>query len=107
MQLKQILARSPALAVTHEHVRDFVKIMTNLQGERLPDWMAQIDQHGVPALKSFANGLRSDLDVATARLTLPYCSGAVEGTVNKIKMIKRQIFGRANFDLPRRRVHDP
>lgn len=104
MQLKQILARSPALDVTHEHVRDFAKIMTNLQGERLPDWLAQIDQNGAPALKSFVNGLRSDLDAVTAGLTLPYSSGAVEGTVNKIKMIKRQMFGRANFDLLRKRV---
>lgn len=40
----------------------------------------------------------------TAGLTLPYSSGPVEGTVNRIKMIKRQMFGRANFDLLRKRV---
>ncbi len=40
----------------------------------------------------------------TNGLTLPYSSGQVEGTVNRIKMIKRQMFGRANFDLLRKRV---
>jgi hypothetical protein len=43
------------------------------------------------------------LDAVTAGLTLSYSSGPVEGTVNRIKMIKRQMFGRANFDLLRKR----
>ena len=52
----------------------------------------------------FAAGLRNDLDAVTAGLTTNYSSGAVEGTVNRIKMIKRQMFGRANFDLLRKRI---
>jgi transposase len=55
-------------------------------------------------LRSFATGLCRDLDAVNAGLTLPYSSGPVEGTVNRIKMIKRQMFGRANFDLLRKRV---
>lgn len=104
LALKQIRARSAVLDTTYEHVRDFAKILTNLQGDRLPDWMTKIDQEGAPALKSFVKGLRTDLDAVTAGLTLPYSSGAVEGTVNKIKMIKRQMFGRAKFDLLRKRI---
>jgi transposase len=48
--------------------------------------------------------VRTDLDAVTAGLTLPHNSGPVEGTVNKIKMIKRQMYGRANLDLLRIRV---
>ena len=55
-------------------------------------------------MRSFVTGLRSDLDAVTNGLTLPYSSGPVEGAVNRIKMIKRQMFGRANFDLLRKRV---
>lgn len=55
-------------------------------------------------MRSFAAGLERDLDAITAGLTLPYSSGPVEGTVNCIKMIKHQMFGRANFDLLRKRV---
>ncbi|GIM96106.1 hypothetical protein Ato02nite_078990 [Paractinoplanes toevensis] len=46
----------------------------------------------------------SDLDAVTAGLSLPYSSGPVEGNVNRIKMLKRQMYGRAGFDLLRKRV---
>jgi transposase len=53
---------------------------------------------------SFAAGLQRDLAAVTAGLTLGWNSGPVEGHVNRIKMIKRQMYGRANFDLLRKRV---
>jgi transposase len=102
MQLKQMLVRSPELAATHRQVHDFAEIMTNREGHRLPAWMGEVDQHGEPALRSFVAGLRSD--AVTNGLTLPYSPGPVEGAVHRIKMIKRQMFGRANFDLLRKRV---
>ncbi|MGH3736646.1 MAG: ISL3 family transposase [Micromonosporaceae bacterium] len=104
LALKQILARSPELDATYRHTRQFAKIMKNLQGQQLPEWLDTVDNEGSPALRSFANGLRTDIDAVTAGLTLPHSSGAVEGIVNKIKYIKRQMFGRANFDLLRKRV---
>jgi transposase len=55
-------------------------------------------------LHSLVAGLRRDQDAVTNGLSLPYSSGQVEGTVNRIKMIKRQMFGRAKFDLLRKRV---
>jgi len=55
-------------------------------------------------LHSFVNGVRSDQLAVTAGLTLPFSSGAVEGQVNRIKMLKRQMFGRAGLDLLRKRV---
>jgi transposase len=59
---------------------------------------------GEPALKSFVTGLRADQDAVTAGLTLRWSSGCVEGHVNRIKMLKRQMYGRANPDLLRLRV---
>jgi transposase len=58
----------------------------------------------LPELHSFVTGLRRDHDAVTNGLTLPYSSGAVEGHVNRIKMIKRQMYGRANPDLLRKRI---
>lgn len=55
-------------------------------------------------LHSFVNGVRSDQLAVSAGLTLPFSSGAVEGQVNRIKMLKRQMFGRAGLDLLRKRV---
>ncbi|MFE3783363.1 transposase, partial [Amycolatopsis sp. NPDC059090] len=58
----------------------------------------------VPQLQGFAAGLLRDYDAVRNGLTLGWSSGAVEGAVCRIKAIKRQIYGRANFDLLRRRV---
>jgi transposase len=55
-------------------------------------------------LLSFVNGVVGDQVAVTAGLTLPFSSGAVEGQVNRIKMLKRQMFGRAGLDLLRKRV---
>lgn len=57
-----------------------------------------------PDLHSFIAGLRRDYDAVLNGLTLPHSSGVVEGHVNRIKMIKRQMYGRANLDLLRKRV---
>jgi transposase len=56
---------------------------------------------GAPLL---VTGLRADQDAVTAGLSLPWSSGAVEGHVNRIKMLKRQMYGRASPDLLRRRI---
>jgi transposase len=58
----------------------------------------------VPELQSFAAGLRRDKAAVMAALSLPYSNGQVEGQVNRIKLIKRTMYGRANFDLLRQRV---
>ena len=67
-------------------------------------WMAAVDADDQPALRSFVRGLRRDLDAVTAGLTLPWSSGSVEGHVNRLKMLKRQMFGPAKPDLLRKRV---
>ncbi|PWC56070.1 transposase [Azospirillum sp. TSO22-1] len=56
------------------------------------------------ALRSFAQGLAADLDALQAALQEPWSNGPVEGQINRLKLIKRQMFGRAKFDLLRQRV---
>ena len=104
---KAILTRSSALSTTARQVSEFAQMLTTRHGDKLDDWLNDVDCAGAPALRSFANGLRHDLDAVTAGLTTNYSSGAVEGTVNRIKMIKRQMYGRANFDLLRKRILNP
>jgi transposase len=53
---------------------------------------------------SFAKGIKQDLIAVTNALTLPWSNGQTEGQVNRLKLIKRQMYGRANFDLLRKRV---
>jgi len=73
-------------------------------GHLLPRWIKAAEGRELPPLHSFARNLNKDFDAVTAGLTLPYSSGMVEGHVNRIKFLKRQGYGRANFDLLRRRI---
>ena len=57
-----------------------------------------------PALRRFATGLRGDLNAVRAGLTEPWSNGPTEGFVHKLKLLKRQGYGRAGFDLLRQRV---
>jgi transposase len=92
-----------------EHVTSFAKMMTKRTGEQqLTGWLDRVDADDQPELHTFATGIRQDLAVVTAGLTLPYSSGSTEGNVNRIKAIKRQMYGRASIDLLRKRViHHP
>jgi transposase len=67
-------------------------------------WVAEAVSSSIAPLASFARGLRDDWEAVVAGLSLKWSQGPVEGAVNRLKMIKRQMFGRANFDLLRRRV---
>jgi len=104
-QLAGIRARCPHLDALAAHVTSFAEMMTNRTGEQeLSGWLAAVEADDQPCLHSFATGIRRDLDAVTAGLTLPYSSGTVEGNVNRIKMLKRQMYGRAGFALLRKRV---
>jgi transposase len=102
--LDAITARCPELAATSTLVRQFADMLTHRQGTKLPGWADQAEASDIPEIRSFAAGLRKDWPAVTAGLTLPWSSGTVEGHVNRIKMIKRQMYGRARPDLLRKRV---
>jgi transposase len=91
------------------HVTSFAKMMTKRTGEQdLTGWLERVEADDQPELHTFAAGIRHDLAAVTAGLTLPYSSGSTEGNVNRIKAIKRQMYGRASLDLLRKRViHHP
>ena len=77
--------------------------MVERRGHKLAEWRTDVEATGSLALRPFVTGLRRDLDAVTAGLTLVHNSGPVEGHVNRIKMLKRQMYGRANLDLLRKR----
>ncbi|WP_318218610.1 ISL3 family transposase [Streptomyces sp. SCL15-6] len=104
LRLKAVLANCPELDALTSHVRSFADMLTERQGERLPEWLEAVRQDDLPSLHTLAAGLDRDRDAVIAGLTLPWNSGVVEGHVNRIKMLKRQMFGRAGFQLLRKRV---
>lgn len=104
VRLKDARTRCPHLDALAGHVTEFAKMLTGLHGERLDGWIEKVNADDLPALHSFTTGLKSDHAAVMNGLSMTHNSGAVEGNVNRIKMIKRQMYGRAKFDLLRKRV---
>jgi transposase len=102
--LTAICRRDADIRRLASHVTAFAKMMTLLQGEHLDTWIASVEVDTLPTLAAFARNMRRDIDAIRNGLTLTYSSGPVEGSINRLKMIKRQMFGRANLDLLRKRV---
>ena len=103
-QLGELLASCPEMTTLAQLVRDVACLIAQRRGADLDNWMAQARQADLPELHSFLNGLSQDHDAAVAGLTLPYSNGPTEGVGNKIKLIKRQSYGRAGFPLLRKRI---
>ena len=95
---------SPTLARAYELVQDFVSMVHKREGVRLDAWLEKIAQSGLADLQSFATGIEKDKDAVRAGLTWPINNGQVEGQVTKLKLIKRQMYGKAAFPLLRKRV---
>lgn len=67
-------------------------------------WMAEATDSGVAELARFARGFQDDLSAITAGLTLEWSNGVTEGQIHRLKLVKRQAYGRAGFALLRQRV---
>jgi transposase len=93
-----------SLNTTYQLVQDFLQMMRHREGKRLDTWLSQVHESGLPELQSFAQGVEQDKAAVQAGLTLPISNGQVEGQVTKIKLIKRMMYGRAEFPLLRQRV---
>ena len=72
--------------------------------QKLQQWITDARAADLPNVHSFTRGLDLDIKAATAAVTLPHHNGRTEGVNCKTKMIKRQMFGRAGFDLLRHRI---
>jgi transposase len=71
---------------------------------QLEAWTERARASGIAELKAFAVKLLQDTDAVVAAMTLPYSQGQTEGRVNKLKLVKRSMYGRGKFDLLRQRV---
>ena len=102
--LGRLCASDPALADARRLTQEFAKMVRNLEGERLDGWLEEAARCEAQVTKKFAASLKKDLSAVRAGLTKPWSNGPVEGFVHKLKLVKRQGYGRAGFDLLRARV---
>ncbi|MEL6138211.1 MAG: transposase, partial [Cyanobacteria bacterium J06628_6] len=82
----------------------FIKLVRGRLPEKLDDWLESAKNSSVKAGQSFAKGLSDDYDAVKAGVTLDVSNGPVEGQNNRLKMLKRQMFGRAGLDLLAKRL---
>lgn|GEM_PF-2927248 len=103
---------SPKLTIGHSDdfqklymlVHQFWEIVNERKKDQLNAWLSDANNSGIVELKNFAQDLEKDLKAIEAALAYEWSNGPVEGHNNRLKMIKRQVYGRAKFDLLRQRV---
>jgi transposase len=101
--LVQLTAQHAELAEAIALAQDFAQLVRQRQAPQLDPWLARAAESPVVPLQRFAKGLRDDYEAVKAGVALPWSTGPVEGHMNRLKMLKRQIFGRASLDLLQRR----
>ena len=105
--IDRLCAHTPVVATAHQMAQAWIAMVRERHAPDLDDWLARAHASGIPELETFAAGITRDKPAVVAALSLPYSNGQVEGQVNRLKLIKRMAYGRANFDLLRQRVIAP
>lgn len=94
----------PEVDLAYDLVQQFAQMLRTRTAECLDAWLAQVQSSKLPELRPFAAGIEKDKDAVRAGLTWWINNGMVEGHVTKLKLIKRQGYGKAGFPLLRKRV---
>jgi transposase len=103
-QLAQLTEQAPELAEAVALAQDFAGLVRRRQPAPLDPWLARAATSALPPFRRFARGLREDYAAVQAGVTLPWSQGPIEGPINRLKMLKRQMCGRARLDLRARRL---
>src|SRR5438309_2491691 len=102
-QLTQLREQQAEVTEAIDLAQAFTQLVRQRQPEALDPWLQRASTSTVEALRRFAVGLYEDYAAVKAGVTLPWSTGPVEGHINRLKMLKRQMFGRAHLDLLSRR----
>lgn len=103
-ELQRVLAEAPDLAAGYELLQRFRVVIANRDVAALAAWLDDARASGLAPFVSLANGLLGDRAAVEAALTTSWSNGLLEGHVHRVKLVKRQGYGRAKLDLLRRRV---
>jgi transposase len=103
-QLEQICQASSDLRTMYLLSQEFVTLLKQRQAEALDDWLKRAQACHVAELTSFVNGIRRDYAAVQAACSRSESNGVTEGHINRLKFLKRQMFGRAHLDLLRIKV---
>jgi len=99
-----ITSVSTEIACAYALAQRFAQMIRQRLAEALEPWLASAQSLALVEFRRFAAGLCQDKDAVLAALKYPWSNGQAEGQINRLKLLKRQMYGRANFDLLRQRV---
>jgi transposase len=102
-QLAQLREQQAEVTEAIELAQAFTQLVRQRQPASLDPWLQRASASTVEAIQRFAAGLYEDYAAVKAGVILPWSTGPVEGHINRLKMLKRQMFGRARLDLLSRR----
>jgi transposase len=102
--LERLTALRPLIALAQELVQEFFALTRRRDAAALEPWRERVAASGLGELQRFSAGLQRDWEAVMAGLTLEWSTGPVEGQINRLKMLKRQMYGRAGVSLLRARV---
>jgi transposase len=102
--IERICQANAAFQELYQLGQDFVQMVKQRQARQLDPWLARAQQSSSVELRGFAAGIKRDYAAVQAALSLPWSQGQVEGQITRLKLLKRQMYGRARFELLRSRV---
>ncbi|HET7898531.1 MAG TPA: ISL3 family transposase, partial [Flavisolibacter sp.] len=102
--VSNLCLKCPQIRSAYGLAREFKELIKQKKGNLLQKWVSKTVTSGIGELKGFASGVLSDLQAVKNAFNLSWSNGQVEGQINKLKTIKRQMYGRASFDFLRKRL---
>lgn len=102
--LERLRSLGPEIATAQDLAGRFARLVRDGEEDDLKGWMREARESDLSEIVTFARGVRQDEAAVRAAISAPWSNGQVEGQVNRLKMLKRQMYGRANFDLLKRRM---
>ena len=100
----KVMSMFPEASRIYEIIKDFKNIMFSKKSDELNTWIKNTRKYNIPEINSFLNGIERDLDAVKNGIKYDYNNGLAEGSVNKIKLIKRTMYGRCSFNLLKQKV---
>ena len=98
-QLDKVIEKYPHIGEIHDIVKTFKNALFSKKPDELEKWMEEAERLELEQICSFVNGLRRDIDAVKKAIELDYNNGLAEGSVNKLKVVKRIMYGRNSFEL--------
>jgi transposase len=102
--LTHLCEQDQEIREANELIQEFTTMLRERKGEGFDTWLQKVEQQGIAELCGFAQSLKKDYEAVKAGLTLAWSQGPVEGHVHRLKLLKRQAYGRAGFQTLRKRV---